>query len=168
MNSEHALKVLLVEDEPSILSTLRDLLSIAGHQVVATVRAEDAQDALRAEPFDLLLTDIELRGMSGLELLRHARLNAPWMDVVLMTANAPLEDMISALKQGASDLLLKPFDLGDLLVRIAHITERRQLRRGPADAGAGLVAQECLVSDHADRQQARPQAAAASGSALYA
>ncbi|MFO0580585.1 MAG: response regulator [Polyangia bacterium] len=146
-----ALKILLVEDEPSILFAVRDVLESASHSIVATATAEEALHQMLAQPFDLLLTDIDLPGMSGLELCRHARRNSSSLDVVLMTTNARHESCSAAVKQGACGYLIKPFDLEELLVQVADVAEQRSLKQGAARAAALLAAESAgLVHGHAE------------------
>lgn len=122
------LKILLVEDEPSILLVLRSVLSEAGHKVEAVGDGATALAALSSTSFDLMISDIDLPGRSGLELFRYVREHAPASDTILMTGGCSLELRVQLLKQGAWDCLHKPFELEELLIRVAHIAEHRWMR----------------------------------------
>jgi DNA-binding NtrC family response regulator len=105
-------------------NALRD----AGHQVKLAADAEEALAALGSNEFDLMISDIHMPKGSGLELFRHICKSAPSTDVILMTAYGAVEDAVNALKQGARDYLLKPFDLDELLLRVARIAEQRAIK----------------------------------------
>ena len=123
------LAILLVEDEPMIRTSVARALRTAGHRVTDTADGGEALAALGAQEFDLMISDIHLPKASGLELFRHVCVSAPGTDVILMTAHGAIEDAVAALKQGAKDYLLKPFDLEELAVRVARIMEQRELKR---------------------------------------
>lgn len=122
------LSILLVEDEPPIRLSVGASLREAGHQIKMAADAEEAMAALGSHEFDLMVSDIHMPKGSGLELFRHVCVHAPSTDVVLMTAYGAVEDAVAALKQGARDYLLKPFDLDELILRIARIAEQRALK----------------------------------------
>ncbi|MEQ8330856.1 MAG: sigma-54 dependent transcriptional regulator [Longimicrobiales bacterium] len=114
------LKVLLVEDELAVRTSVAETLEEAGHQVTAVASAEAALSGLAAAAPDLVLSDIRLDGMSGLELLRVLRRRVPSVDVVLMTAYDDMPTVAEAMKEGAADFLVKPLQLQ----RLREVTER--------------------------------------------
>jgi len=117
-------KILVVDDERALRVTLAANLELEGMEVVEAESGERALELLRSSPFDLMLSDIRMGGMSGAELFRQAKKLRPEMPVVLMTAFA-LEDVVrGALRNGVFAILPKPFDVGHL-----SRTLRRALRR---------------------------------------
>jgi DNA-binding NtrC family response regulator len=142
-------RILIVDDEPKIGALLARSLEREGYAVTALERPHDALEALKDQSFDVLLTDLRMPGMDGLELLRRAREAAPRTEVVLMTAYASVETAREALTRGAVDYLVKPVsaeeDLKPLLRRLLDGTGRVADSRpaspaaGPAAKAPGLV-----------------------------
>jgi DNA-binding NtrC family response regulator len=121
--------VLVVDDEPGMLNFLKKSLTPRVGQVFAAADAESAQALLQKHRFDLVVLDISLPGKSGIELLREMRDSGNACEVVLITAFADLETAIAALRAGASDLLLKPFRVTQLLNALRQSMERARLQR---------------------------------------
>jgi NtrC-family two-component system response regulator AlgB len=121
--------VLIVDDEKNIRTHLATYVRGLGHR---TEIAEDAAQALdlleRAAP-DVVLTDVRMAGMNGLELLREVRRRRPEAVVVLMTAYATVRGAVEAMRDGAYDYLVKPFDLDEVGLLLERILEVRELRR---------------------------------------
>lgn len=119
--SEH---ILLVEDEAEIASFIRQGLAEEGYTVTWTVDGEKALDLLETEAIDLVLLDIRLPGISGIEVLQALR--ERWMDlpVMMLTALDAVEDRVKGLRAGADDYLPKPFDFEELLARIEALLRR--------------------------------------------
>jgi DNA-binding NtrC family response regulator len=122
-------KILVTEDDQVQREIIEDILSLSGYDVCAKPSAEEGLEALRAEPHDLLLTDMRMPGMDGLELLRAAKRLRPETNVIVMTAHATIQTAVTAIREGAIDYLEKPFDKDELLHVIARSTERVELRR---------------------------------------
>jgi len=104
------LRILVVDDEPTLRTVIAQVLRMAGHEVATAASAEEALAKFEAAPFPLVITDIVMAGRSGLDLLREVRHRAPDTLVVIMTSHASLETATTALREGAYDFLLKPFD----------------------------------------------------------
>ncbi len=119
--------ILVVDDEPFFRRLYSDLLIASGYYVETVVSAEEALRRLNAGGIDLLLTDMVMPGMSGLELLRQVRMieNAP--EVILITGHATIETAIQALKSGARDYLVKPFKPEQLRHIVHTCLEQRRL-----------------------------------------
>ena len=105
------MSVLIVEDDLCILESLSSHLTALGHQVTACQNAREALDALRQQPYQLLVTDAELDGMNGLDLIRQVRKHYPDLGIIMMTAYEGKYPMANALLAGADGFLSKPFSL---------------------------------------------------------
>ena len=120
--------ILIVEDEARMRRLLELDLSEAGHQTFSAADAEKGLDMLRREQIDLVLTDLKLPGLSGLEFLQAAkRLNGA-LPVVVMTAYGSVETAVEAMKAGASDYVLKPFALAEMRLVVQKELDVRRLR----------------------------------------
>ncbi len=126
MNPNQA-RLLLVDDEPGILDSLRRLLERDGYVVSCARSAEEALGVLSRETFDVVVTDLRLPHLSGLEILRLARRMSPDTEVILMTAYGQIEDAVEAMKEGAYDFLPKPVKKAALVRTLDKAMERRRL-----------------------------------------
>jgi len=120
-------KILVVDDDAFFRHQYGDILTEAGYDVLTAASAEEALDVLAAEPFDVLLTDMVLPGISGLDLLKQVRRRESPPEVILVTGHATVETAIHALKSGARDYLVKPFDPEMLLHDVHTCLEQRRL-----------------------------------------
>jgi DNA-binding NtrC family response regulator len=121
--------VLVVDDEPGMRNFLLKTLAPRAGQVLAAGSAEEAEALLQRHRFDLVILDITLPGRSGITLLRELRQQGNLCEVVLITAFADLDTAIEALRAGASDFLLKPFRVTQVLNAFKHGLERARLKR---------------------------------------
>lgn len=128
------LNVLLVDDEPSIRVSVGDALRGAGYRVTIASDGSGAMEAISAEVFDVVVCDVRLPFYDGLAVLRRVREQAQSTDVILMTAYAAVPDAVAALKDGATDYLIKPFNVQELLLRIERISRERALKRDLGEA----------------------------------
>ncbi|WP_313514359.1 sigma-54-dependent response regulator transcription factor FleR [Pseudomonas sp.] len=125
-------KVLLVEDDRALREALADTLVLAGHDFVAVDCAEAALAALHEHAVSLVLSDVNMPGMDGHRLLGLIRSRYPHLPVLLMTAHGAVERAVDAMRQGAVDYLVKPFDSKTLL----ELVERHALGRlGASEEG---------------------------------
>lgn len=133
-----ATHVLLVDDDALLRSSLAFNLQKAGYRVSTAASAEDALALARRDPSDLILLDIGLPGMDGLDALRlfRDRLRAP---VMFLTARRRELDEVLGLELGADDYITKPFDLDVLLARIKSVLRRSHLPGAPAEPGSLAV-----------------------------
>ncbi|WP_205341613.1 sigma-54-dependent transcriptional regulator [Denitrificimonas caeni] len=102
-------RILLVEDDRSLREALEDTLALSGYDCVAVADAQQALHALNQQVFSLMLSDINMPGMDGQDLLRTVNARVPGMPVVLMTAYGDVQGAVQAMREGAVDYLLKPF-----------------------------------------------------------
>lgn len=117
-------KILVVDDEPTILMTLSHVLSGKGTIVITSSRIEEAEEALSRYTFDLVIADIRLSGMygiEGLELLSYVEEVSPSTKVIIMTAYGSDEMKDEAYKRGAYHYYEKPIDIGDLVSKIESL-----------------------------------------------
>ncbi len=120
-------KLLVVDDEQGICSTMEAALTAAGHEVQVADSGEMALSLMRRSSPDILITDLRMDGMSGLDLLGKTREYFPGVTPVLMTAYATIDTAISAMKGGAYDYLVKPFTPEQLEHLVSRIEEFRRL-----------------------------------------
>src|SRR6185312_10577897 len=106
--------ILLVEDENKMRDVLGEILRGEGYDVAIVGSGEEALERLEAQDFDVIVTDILLPGLSGLELLERSRVLSPLSGVVMITGHATVDTAIEALQKGAADYLKKPFGIDDL------------------------------------------------------
>jgi len=118
-------RILIVDDELIMRESLGGWLARDGHDVDKAASGEEALQKLESHRYDILLVDIKMEGMSGLELLKRVKENDPDVDVVMITAYGSISSSIEAMKNGACDYLLKPFDPNELGVLIEKIVARQ-------------------------------------------
>jgi two-component system alkaline phosphatase synthesis response regulator PhoP len=124
-------RILVTEDDPGLQLTLGDRLTREGYAVEIASTGEDALKRARSRPFDLVILDVMLGGMSGFDVcvaLRQAGLDVP---VLMLTARGQLSDKLAGLKLGADDYMVKPFEMAELLARIEVRLRRTGSRPAP-------------------------------------
>jgi nitrogen regulation protein NR(I) len=148
-------KILVVDDERSVRSAFEDLLSTKGHAVTAVPGAEDAMAHLQRQECDLVILDIRLPGMSGLDALGQLKRLHPRLPVIVMTGEGTTGTAIEATKRGAFEYQLKPFDPAEMLATIEKALEGARLMKGHLELGPEAVAQnaEAIVGRSAVMQQ---------------
>ena len=132
-------KVLVADDDLALVNTLTWILKEHGYQVAAVPGGENLLERMADERPDLLLLDIMMPKVDGLQLLEHIRAEPRWRDLpVLMISSMPPEDgTVKSLEIGASDFIAKPFRMKELLARVeAHLKRGRELRSVKAEISA--------------------------------
>lgn len=142
------MRVLVVEDDPAIARVLRDAMREAGYAPQCQDNGERALALASREAFDLLLLDVMLPGLDGLEVCRRLRAQSIETPILILTARDTLDDKIAGLDAGADDYLVKPFHIAELLARA-----RALLRRGVGNATLLQVGD--LTLDPLSRRAAR-------------
>jgi nitrogen regulation protein NR(I) len=145
MNSRS--KILLIEDDPGIVVTLRRLLTEEGHQVEIETRGDAGLQRASANPFDVVITDMKLPGLNGLELVRELHATRPRLPIILITAHGTTETAIEATKSGAYDYLLKPFEMPELIELVEQAVASSRLMSEPVELGGQEDAQGALVGN---------------------
>ena len=122
--------ILVVDDEEAARQSLADILRLEGYQVKTAANGEAAVKSLDADEFDLILLDLKMPGMSGLDVMTIANDKAPETKIILLTAHGSMDSAIKALRQGANDYLLKPASPKDILSSVSKaIDERTETER---------------------------------------
>ncbi len=124
-----AAKILIVDDELIMRESLAGWLERDGHQVEKASSGEEALELIENTRYDILLLDIKMDGMSGLEVLKRVHENDPDVAVVMITAYGSVSTAIEAMKSGAFDYLMKPFDPNELGLLIEKIIQRQAMER---------------------------------------
>jgi len=132
------IKVLLVEDDRALREALGDTLELGGYAYHAVGSAEEALQAVASRGFGMVVTDVNMPGMDGHQLLARLRALQPQLPVLLMTAHGAVERAVDAMRQGAADYLVKPFEPRALLDLVA----RHALGNPAGSEGEGPVARE--------------------------
>lgn len=135
--------ILVVDDDPGILELVRDILS-SSYRVVTAGSVKEAQDYLQAKGCDLVLTDMVMPEVGGLELLKYLRLHHPDIPVIVFTGYANFQDAVNAVKLGAFDYLTKPIQIEFLQHAIARALEFRRLQSQQKDLEAVFRGAETL------------------------
>lgn len=122
-------RILIVEDDQMIGNGLQKALRADGYAVDWSQNGPDGAEALRAQDYDLVLLDLGLPGMSGIELLQKLRTEKKDTPVLIVSARDTVQDRVAGLDSGADDYLIKPFSLEELEARVRSLLRRREGRR---------------------------------------
>jgi PAS domain S-box-containing protein len=122
-------RILVVDDEEAVVRTCVRILQRRGYETIGLTESDQAQGYLEQESFDLLLTDIRMPGVDGLELLAYAKAVDPHLSVVLFTGYGTLDDAMRAMRLGAQGFILKPFDPEEMVAVVQENSQRRRLQR---------------------------------------
>jgi DNA-binding NtrC family response regulator len=121
-----SLKMMLVDDEERFLSTTQKLLQKKGYDVLVASGGAEALELLRIHPVHVVILDVKMPGMDGNATLKEIKRLFPMIEVIMLTGHATVESAIDGLKSGASDYLMKPADVGDLIQKAEEAYARRQ------------------------------------------
>ncbi len=140
--------ILVVDDDRNVLEVLDARLSSAGFEVLKAARGEDALKILGRAAVDLLISDMKMPGMGGMELFRRARASHPILPVIFLTAYGTIPDAVRAVKEGAVDYIAKPFDGRALVAKITELLASRPSRPAAPDETAedlfGVFQSACM------------------------
>jgi DNA-binding NtrC family response regulator len=129
-------KLLLIEDDPGTASALVKVLAAEGYGVTESGRGDEGLQRAKEQSFDVVITDLKLPGLGGLDLVRELHETRPQLPIILMTAHGTTETAIEAMKLGACEYLVKPFEADELLDLVSK-----------AAAGARLMSEEVKIGD---------------------
>ncbi len=136
--------VLVVDDEPSLRKVIRASLAASGFTVEEAGTGREAMGVVQRQAFDIVLLDINMPGLSGIETCRRIRALAPKTGIIMVTVRDAEEDKVSALEAGADDYVTKPFRFRELLARLGAVLRRIQL---PNASTSGLLKAGSLEID---------------------
>lgn len=122
------MRILIVEDEPDLQEAIADGLKIDGYAVDTCGDGNTAYDLLYVESYDLVVLDLNLPGMDGLEVLKKIRKEKPELKVLILSARNSVSDKVTGLDCGANDYLAKPFDFAELEARIRNLLRQKYLQ----------------------------------------
>jgi len=145
--TQNSAKILLIEDDPRAAVSLANLLESEGYTVTVSHRGDEGLARAKLEPYDLVITDLRLPGIDGLELVRGLHATLPRLPIVLMTAFGTTETVIAATKLGAFEYLIKPFEMEDLLEVTARAVASGRLMTERVDLGEAAAAGEAIVGN---------------------
>ncbi len=118
-------QILIIDDEPNLRRILHETLTRQGYDVHSFAGFEEAKPALQTESIDVVITDLQMPGASGMEVLSYCKRYAPDLPVILITAYGTIERAVSAMREGAFDFVLKPFQNEELFRILRKATESR-------------------------------------------
>ena len=139
--------ILLVEDDARAAMSLEKLFKSEGYTVAVSQRGDEGFARAQSENFDVVITDLRLPGIDGLELVRRLHAAKPRLPIVLMTAFGTAETVIEATKHGAFEYLIKPFEMEDLLEVTAKAVTSSRLMSEPVDLGGTEAAGEAIIGN---------------------
>jgi len=122
-------KVLVVDDDLEMCGMLSDVLKEEGFSVTTTGDSSEASNILKREEFDVLVTDLQMKGLKGLDLLEGVKKVAPMTSVIIITAFGTIESAIKAMKMGAYDYITKPFQMDEIVFTVRKALENRLLKK---------------------------------------
>ena len=126
---KNEIRILVVDDEVEIADTFRDILSDAGYAATQAYDGREALDKFRAGDFHLVVTDIKMPGIDGIELLETIKMIDKKVEVIIFTGYGSIESVKKALKLGAYDYLEKPVQKDKFLITVEHALERNALSK---------------------------------------
>jgi DNA-binding NtrC family response regulator len=121
------MKLMLVDDEERFLSTTQKLLSKKGYDVLIASSGAEALEKLRLHNIHVVVLDVIMPGMDGMETLKAIKKTFPLVEVIMLTGHATVESAVDGLKSGATDYLMKPTDVKDLIRKAEEAFRKRQL-----------------------------------------
>lgn len=120
-------KILLVDDEEEFIATLGQRLETRNLKVMTATNGERAIEIVDSQEVDVIILDLAMPGMDGLEVLRHIKADHPEAEIIMLTGHATIESSVEAMKLGAEDFLEKPVDMKELLEKIREAKQKRVL-----------------------------------------
>jgi DNA-binding NtrC family response regulator len=119
------IKVLLVDDEKDFIEMLSLRLEEVGEKITVAYSGQEALDALEKDDIDVVILDIKMPGMDGIEVLREIKKKFPMVEVIMLTGHGSTETAVEGMKLGAFDYLMKPADFDDLTLKLGGARKRK-------------------------------------------
>jgi len=140
-----AARILLIEDDPGIVVSLRRLLVEEGYEVLVETRGDTGLARARDRSLEVVITDMRLPGLGGLELIRELHAAKPRLPIILITGHGTTETAIEATKLGAYDYMLKPLELPEFIELVGKAVTSSRLMTEPVEVGSPGAARDALV-----------------------
>ena len=140
-----AARILLIEDDRGITDTLQRVLADEGHEVTVEKRGDEGLARAVKDSFHVVITDLKLPGLNGLDLVRQLHSAQPRLPIILVTAFGTTDTAIEAIKFGAYDYLLKPFNLPQLIELVAKAADSNRRMSEPVSLGEASPGQDALI-----------------------
>jgi nitrogen regulation protein NR(I) len=156
-------RILLIEDDPGITITLQRLLTSEGHEVVLEKRGDSGLQRATSESFDVVLTDLKLPGLHGLELVKELHAAKARLPIIVMTAHGTTETAIEATKLGAFEYLVKPFEMPDLLEVVSKALATSRLMSEPVSFGVAGQTRDTIIGTSRGMQEIYKEIGRAAG-----
>ncbi len=118
-------RIMIVDDEEEFAGSLAERLTIRDYDVITCISGEDALEKLKGQILDVIILDVLMPGMGGVETLREIKKLSPLTEVIMLTGNASVESAIEGMKLGALDYLMKPCETDDLVAKINMATQKK-------------------------------------------
>ncbi|MEK6977521.1 MAG: response regulator [Candidatus Hydrothermarchaeota archaeon] len=122
-------RILIIEDDPQMRQGLAEMLGDVGYKVTAVGSGSEAIAKIRKQEFDVVLTDLVMPNVSGIEVLKEIKRHRPETHVIMITAFATIESAVHAMKEGASDYVSKPFKIDEIQITIKRVIEEAKFER---------------------------------------
>ena len=122
-------RILVVDDDLEMCGLLSDVLSQEGFSALTISESLEASKTIKKEEFDVIITDLRMKGLKGLDLLEEAKRVAPLTPVIIITAFGTIESAIQAMKMGAYDYITKPFQIDEIVLTVKKALENRLLKK---------------------------------------
>ncbi len=123
--SEKDISILILDDEPIVAKRLKPALEKKGYKVESFTRSTDAMDRVRKQKFDIVITDLKMEGISGMEFLEEVKRLWPDTEIIVITGFATMETAKESFKKGVFDFLAKPFKLGEIVEIVRKAVEHK-------------------------------------------
>ena len=152
------MRLLIVEDEKELCDTVAKSLYSAGYEVDTCYDGEEALDYVLTEEYDLIVLDLNLPGMDGMDILRELRMKNEETKVLILSARSQIADKVEGLDAGANDYMEKPFHLQELEARIRSLTRRKFIQKDVCANGepVSLTRKENGILEYMLLNQGRP------------
>lgn len=119
------MKIMLVDDEERFLQTSQKMIAKRGYEVLTAASGAECLKKLEEEPVHVVILDVKMPGMDGIETLKHIKQRFPLMEVIMLTGHANTESAVEGMKLGATDYLAKPIEIEDLITKAEEAFNKR-------------------------------------------
>ena len=148
-------KILVIDDEKSIRNSLREILEYEKHEVQDAPDGQAGLKKAESEKFDIILCDVTMPGMDGIEFLEKVVDIQPEVPVIMISGHGTIETAVEAIKKGAYDFVSKPFDLNRILITVRNALDRSSLATETKQLRKKVSAKSCMIGESAPMQKIR-------------